>query len=186
MGFFCDSTGKESACNAGDLGSIPGLGRSPGEGNGYPLQYSGLENSIDYIVHRVTESDTTDFHFKSQNVVPESLRHELESFSNCKYLVCISQTYWISCSWTSQAVYIFDMPLNYSFQNRSLRFLLCSRHKLSLTFIGQLLTINTICNWNTDICFWKDPSVYGRNHLPISQTYLWRENKSLEARELQR
>ena len=41
-------SGKESACNAGDLGSIPGLGRSPGEGKGYPLQYSGLENSMDY------------------------------------------------------------------------------------------------------------------------------------------
>ena len=39
--------GKESACNAGDLGSIPGLERSPGEGKGYPLQYSGLENSVD-------------------------------------------------------------------------------------------------------------------------------------------
>ena len=45
------SSGKESACNVGDLGSIPGLGRSPGEGNGYPLQYSGLENSMDCIVH---------------------------------------------------------------------------------------------------------------------------------------
>ena len=42
-----DSAGKESACNAGDLGLIPGLGRSPGEGNGYPLQYSGQENSMD-------------------------------------------------------------------------------------------------------------------------------------------
>ena len=42
---------KASACNAGDLGSIPGLGRFPGEGNGYPLQYSGLENSMDCIVH---------------------------------------------------------------------------------------------------------------------------------------
>ena len=40
----CGSAGKESACNAGDLGSIPGLGRSPGEGKGYPLQYSGLES----------------------------------------------------------------------------------------------------------------------------------------------
>ena len=47
---------KESACNVGDLGSIPGLGRSPGEGNGYPLQYSGLENSVDCIVHRVAKS----------------------------------------------------------------------------------------------------------------------------------
>ena len=44
-GFACSSTGKESPCSAGDLGSIPGLGRSPGEGKGYPLQYSGLENS---------------------------------------------------------------------------------------------------------------------------------------------
>ena len=49
LGFPGGSAGKESACNAGDLGSIPGLGRSPGEGNSYPLQYSGLENSMDCI-----------------------------------------------------------------------------------------------------------------------------------------
>ena len=54
---------KESACNAGDLGLIPGLGRSPGEGNGYPVQYSGLENSMDrgawrVIVLGVTKSQT--------------------------------------------------------------------------------------------------------------------------------
>ena len=53
------SAGKESACNAGDLGSIPGLGRSPGEAKGYPLQYSGLENSIDSPWGR-KESDTTE------------------------------------------------------------------------------------------------------------------------------
>ena len=47
MGFPCGSAGKESACNAGDLGLIPGLGESPGEGKGYPLQYSVLENSMD-------------------------------------------------------------------------------------------------------------------------------------------
>ena len=46
MGFPGGSAGKESACNVGDLSLIPGLGKSPGEGNGYPLQYSGLENSI--------------------------------------------------------------------------------------------------------------------------------------------
>ena len=53
--------------NAGDLGSIPGLGRSPGEGKGYPLKYSGLENSMDCIVHGVAKSQTrlTDFHFTS-------------------------------------------------------------------------------------------------------------------------
>ena len=47
FGFPCGSAGKESTCNAGDLGSIPELGRSPQEGKGYPLQYSGLENSMD-------------------------------------------------------------------------------------------------------------------------------------------
>ena len=67
MGFLCGSADKESACNAGDLGSIPGLGRSPGEEKGYPLQYSGLENSMDCIVHGVTKSRTqlSDFHFLS-------------------------------------------------------------------------------------------------------------------------
>ena len=54
------STDKESACNVGDQCSIPGLGRSPGEGKGYPLQDSGLEKSRDCIVHGVTESDTTE------------------------------------------------------------------------------------------------------------------------------
>ena len=65
LGFPCGSAGKESACTVGDLGSIPGLERSPGEGNGYPLQYSGLENSMDYIVHGVAKSQTrlSDFHF---------------------------------------------------------------------------------------------------------------------------
>ena len=60
-----DSAGKESACNVGDLGSIPELGRSLGEGNGCPLQYFGPENSIDCIVHVVTKSQTqlSDFHF---------------------------------------------------------------------------------------------------------------------------
>ena len=52
------SAGKESACNAGDLGLIPGSGRSPGEGKGYPLQYSGLENATDCIAHGVTKSQT--------------------------------------------------------------------------------------------------------------------------------
>ena len=52
---ICGSAGKESACNAGDLGLIPGLGRSPEEGHGNPLQYPGLENSMDCIVHGVTK-----------------------------------------------------------------------------------------------------------------------------------
>ena len=67
MGFPGSSVGKESTCNAGDPGSTPGSGRSPGEGIGYPLQYSGLENSMDCIVHGVTKSQTplSDFRFQS-------------------------------------------------------------------------------------------------------------------------
>ena len=60
LGFPCGSASKGSACNARDLGPIPGLGRSPGEGKGYPLQYSGLENSMD--PHGVAKS-WTHFHF---------------------------------------------------------------------------------------------------------------------------
>ena len=60
LGFPCGSAGKESASNVGDLGSIPGSGRSPGEGKDYPLQYSGLENSIDCIVMGSKESDITE------------------------------------------------------------------------------------------------------------------------------
>ena len=61
MGFPCSSVGKESACSAGDPGSIPGLGRSPGEGNGNPLQYPCLENLMDrgtwwIAVHGVAKS----------------------------------------------------------------------------------------------------------------------------------
>ena len=71
---------KNPYANVRDLGSIPGLGRSPGEGRGYPLQYSGLGNSMDYIVHGVAESDTTErlsltftftFIINCQNVINE-------------------------------------------------------------------------------------------------------------------
>ena len=69
-GFPGGSAGKESACNVGDLGLTPGLGRFLGEGKGYPLQYSGLENSMDCIVHGVAKSGTClsgfHFHFREQ------------------------------------------------------------------------------------------------------------------------
>ena len=58
LGFPGGSAGKESACNAGDLGWFPGLGISPGEGKGYPLQYFDLENSKDCIVHGVAKNRT--------------------------------------------------------------------------------------------------------------------------------
>ena len=70
LGFPCGSAGKESACNVGDLGSIPGLGRSTGEGKGYLLQYSSLENSMHCIVHGVTKSRTrlSNFHFHTSSI----------------------------------------------------------------------------------------------------------------------
>ena len=76
LGFPCGSVGKESTCSAGDLGSIPGLGRSPGEGMGYPLQYSGLENSMDSTVHGVARGRTqlSDFHF-------HFIQHSISIFS---------------------------------------------------------------------------------------------------------
>ena len=55
LGFPCGSAGRESACNEGDLGLIPGLGRFPGERKGYLLQYFGLENSMDCMVHEVAK-----------------------------------------------------------------------------------------------------------------------------------
>ena len=75
------SAGKESACNAGDPISIPGSGRSPGEGIRYPLQYSGLENSMDCIVHGVAKNQTrlSDFHFLSSQlwaVTPHLASHQ--------------------------------------------------------------------------------------------------------------
>ena len=65
FGFLCGLAGKEFTCNAGNLDSVLGLRRSPGEGKGYPPQYSGLENSMDCIVHWVKKSQTrlSDFHF---------------------------------------------------------------------------------------------------------------------------
>ena len=83
LGFLCGSAGKETAFNVGDLGLIPVLERAPGEGRGYPLQYSGLENYMDCIVHGVVKSRTrpSDFHFhffsypkpKTTNQVPPAI-----------------------------------------------------------------------------------------------------------------
>ena len=75
LGFPCGWAGKESAYNVGGLGLVPGLGRSPGEGNSYPLQYSGLENSMDCMVHGVAKSQTwlSNFHFSLSSVVCKNL-----------------------------------------------------------------------------------------------------------------
>ena len=72
MGFPDSSVGKESSYNTGDPGSVLGLGRSPGEGKGYPFQYSGLENSMDCIVHGVTKSRTQLSDFVSFDHIPHT------------------------------------------------------------------------------------------------------------------
>ena len=70
LGFPGGSAGKESACNVGDLGLVPGLGRSPGEGNSYPLQYSGLENSIQPMWFTKSWTWLSNFHFSlSHNMI---------------------------------------------------------------------------------------------------------------------
>ena len=71
VGFPCGSAGKEFVSNVEVLGSIPGLGKYPGEGKGYPFQYSGLENSLDCVVHGVTKDQTglSAFHFQRRMVV---------------------------------------------------------------------------------------------------------------------
>ena len=89
LGFPGGSAGKESTCNAGDLGSIPGLGRSPGEGKGNPLQYSGLENSMDCIVHGVTESDMTEW--ISLSLSMDSLPCSIDLFT----YFCINIKLWL-------------------------------------------------------------------------------------------
>ena len=74
LGLPHSSAGKESACNTGDLGSIPGLGRSPVERKGYPLQYSGLENSMDCVVHEVAKSWTQLSNFHSLHSLNSMLK----------------------------------------------------------------------------------------------------------------
>ena len=77
--------GKESICNGGDLGSIPGLGRSPGEGKGYPLQYSGLENATDCIVRGFTKSRTrlSNFHDDAKNIKGSPGDTQLQTSTLC-------------------------------------------------------------------------------------------------------
>ena len=92
MGFSGDSDGRESSSNAGDMGSIPGLGRSPGERNGYPLQYPCLENPIDRgawqaIIHRITESEMPDC----------TCRQQLHGSKQTLWRQGLGPPFWLSC-----------------------------------------------------------------------------------------
>ena len=112
MGFPCGLAGKESTCNAGDLGSIPGLERSPGEGKGYPFQYSGLENSTDYIVHGI----------KSQRVGRDWATFTEFSFSLTGLSSFKSPDYSFLCSCAS--IWWFGIPGSFLDRGRTL----CCRH----------------------------------------------------------
>ena len=87
-GLPCGSANKESTCRAGDLGSIPGLGRSPGEEKGYPLQYSGLENSMNSIVNGVSKNRTrlSNFHL-----------HDCSSVCELLTCICMGNKAWKEC-----------------------------------------------------------------------------------------
>ena len=112
-GFPCGSTGKESACNAGDLGLIPSLGRCPGEGKGYALQYACLENSMDSQWGH-EESDTTEqlshLHTKDTEInTPEMFDPYMKtsprrSRKHLLLLYWLCQSLWLCRSWHSQTV----------------------------------------------------------------------------------
>ena len=96
------SDGKESACNMRDPGLIPGLGRSPGEGNGYPLQYHCLEDSVDRgawqaAVHMVSKSQTRLSDQKKKETVV-LLKVVIEFFHSCRFISERNKTYSLICS----------------------------------------------------------------------------------------
>ena len=132
LGFPCDLAGKESAHNAGDLGLIPRLGRSPGEGKGYPIQYSGLENSMDCPWgHK--EPDTTErFSLHFQNI-------NMDSHWKCKSLLPLfpvrDQAYF---SW-GMHVCIFRNYTLFTHSCRSSKLLHCFQHVIHV-FSYYMLT----------------------------------------------
>ena len=97
LGFPGSLAGKESVCNVGDLGSIPGFGRSPGEGSGYPLQYSDLENCMDCIAHGVTKSQVqlSNFHFHfheglvEASLLPSTRKFNIEAVETLGYFCVV-------------------------------------------------------------------------------------------------
>ena len=90
---FCQfpggSAGKEFSCDVGDLGLIPRLGRSPGEGKDYPFQYSGLENSMDCTVHTNSQIQLSDFHF----VLDNSVYPCISGFSSIPVQYCLENVH---------------------------------------------------------------------------------------------
>ena len=118
-GILCGSAGEESAFSVGDLGSVPGLGRSPGEVKSNPLQYSGLETSMDSIVHGVTKSQTqlSDFHFQTRKKLSHCTSNpgknsEWEACVRCtprtKALTKKKHKNWYQLSLWNDVIYVHD------------------------------------------------------------------------------
>ena len=119
LGFPCGSADKESACNMGNLGLIPGLGRSPRKGKGYPLQDSGLENSMDCIVHGVVKSQTwlSNFHFHfliHEHEVFLHLFRSLTPFNNVLYF-SLYKSCMTFVKWICMYFILFDLIVWYVF-----------------------------------------------------------------------
>ena len=125
MGFPCSSPGKESTSNVGDVGTIPALVRPTGEGKGYALQYSGLENSLDCIVHGVAKSRTqlSNFHFQPHDLVAQKKPQGKEDGSTLlawflaagghhfHHFILQSQISHASCNLFNQCVVSFISPI---------------------------------------------------------------------------
>ena len=111
-GFPGSSAGTESACDAGDLGSIPGLGRSPGEGKGFPLQSSGLENSMDCIVHGGAKSRTrlSAFHSPRARASPSPIIGPQHIFPSPRSPHCLGNFQNFYSSFSSNPDYYFPEP----------------------------------------------------------------------------
>ena len=148
MGFPDSSVGKESTCNAGDPSSILRLGRSPGEGKGYPLQYSGPESSMDYIVHGVAKSQTwlSDFHFTSLSLSAD-WANILKTKENSSAGYC--------SEYKSSLSLVLKIPLLFSYLMGTFKkyllyylFYFCSFSCFQVTLVFQGIEIHYItCKW---------------------------------------
>ena len=125
------SAGNESACNVGDLGLLPGLGRSPGEGNGYPFQYSGIENSMDCIVHGVAKSRTllSDFHILEWLVSHPGLCFPAFWTLQCTHSVAFFQHLFFFFNW--------ECPMSYSGFN----------WECPVSYVWVLIGMSSVLSW---------------------------------------
>ena len=141
LGFPGGSAGKGSNCSEGDLDSIPGLGRSPGEEKGYPLQYSGLENSMDCIVHGVAKSQTwlSDFHFTSGNPTVTAREECRYPLCFCPFVPFVLSSFSSFLFSSSKFLLLFKTQFNYHFFHGISQL---PRHHSSLCLNSMVLTLS--------------------------------------------